>query len=637
MKSCSKFYLFSIFALLFSLFGSATAVNPVSADLPTGLTASDWKQIQALLTPTQQVYLKASNTGASDQFGYSVAVSGDTVVVGAYNEDSNATGVDGNGADNSASVSGAAYVFTRSGEVWSQQAYLKASNTEVGDQFGYSVAISGDTIVVGAWNEDSNATGVDGNGADNSASQSGAAYIFTRSGGVWSQQAYLKASNTEADDWFGSVAISGDTIVVGSYNEDSNSTGVNGNQGNNSAAESGAAYISSLIDAIPPTVASIIRANTNPTNAASVDFTVTFSEPVSGVDTTDFSLFTTSVTGASITNVSSGTTTYTVTVNTGSGNGTIHLDVLDDDTILDSASNPLNGGFTSGETYTLDHTLPTVNTFTATSPSTSLNIPITAFTASDNDSVAGYLITESSTAPSAGDSGWTGSAPTTYTVGSSGIYTLYPWAKDAAGNVSAVYGSPVNVTVTTTLTFKSTALHDGWILESSETSGNGGTMNATATVLYLGDNAQKKQYRSILSFTTSSLPDNAVITKVTLKLKRQGITGGGNPVSMFQGFMADVKKGMFGTAPLALADFKVNANKTVGPQSPALTSGWYSLNLTPAKAYVNKLATNSGLTQIHLRFKLDDNNNATANFLKLYSGNAGAANRPQLIIEYYVP
>ncbi len=284
-----------------------------------------------------------------------------------------------------------------------------------------------------------------------------------------------------------------------------------------------------------------------------------------------------------------------------------------------------------------DTTAPMVTAFTAASSSTSLNIPIMAFTTLDDVSVSGYLITTSSTPPSASDSGWTGSAPTTYTVGSSGIYTLYPWAKDAAGNVSAVYGSPVNVTVTTTLTFKSTALHDGWILESSETSGNGGTMNATATVLYLGDNAQKKQYRSILSFTTSSLPDNAVITKVTLKLKRQGITGGGNPVSMFQGFMADVKKGMFGTAPLALADFKVNANKTVGPQSPALTSGWYSLNLTPAKAYVNKLATNSGLTQIRLRFKLDDNNNATANFLKLYSGNSGAANRPQLIVEYYVP
>ncbi len=184
---------------------------------------------------------------------------------------------------------------------------------------------------------------------------------------------------------------------------------------------------------------------------------------------------------------------------------------------------------------------------------------------------------------------------------------------------------------------KSQAATDGWILESTETSGLGGTMNSAATTFNLGDNAVRKQYRSILSFNTASLPDNAVITKVTLKLKKQGITGGGNPVTMFQGFMVDIKKGAFGTAPLALTDFKATASKTVGPQSPALNAGWYNLNLTPAKAYINKLATGGGLTQIRLRFKLDDNNNAIANILKIYSGNAGAANRPQLVIEYYTP
>ena len=88
----------------------------------------------------------------------------------------------------------------RSGTTWSQQAYLKASNTEVGDGFGFSVAISGDTVVVGAHEEDSNATGVNGDQADNSAADSGAAYVFTRSGATWSQQAYLKASNTGAGD-----------------------------------------------------------------------------------------------------------------------------------------------------------------------------------------------------------------------------------------------------------------------------------------------------------------------------------------------------------------------------------------------------------------------------------------------------
>src|SRR5206468_3352783 len=141
---------------------------------------------------TPQAYLKASNTGPLDEFGYSVAVSGDTVVVGAPFEDSNATGVNGNQSNNSADDSGAAYVFVRSGTNWVQQAYLKASNTDPDDKFGSSVAASANTVVVGAPHESSNATGVDGDGSINSASHSGAAYVFVRSGTTWTQQAYLK-------------------------------------------------------------------------------------------------------------------------------------------------------------------------------------------------------------------------------------------------------------------------------------------------------------------------------------------------------------------------------------------------------------------------------------------------------------
>jgi hypothetical protein len=195
-------------------------------------------------TWSQQAYLKASNTDAGDFLGTSVAISGDTVVVGAYGEDSNATGVNGDQSDNSAPASGAAYVFTRSGSTWSQQAYLKASNTGTEDYFGASVAISGDTLLVGAFREGSNATGVNGDQTNDLAEYSGAAYVFTRSGSTWSQQAYLKASNAEEGDLFGiSVAISGDTVVVGAYGEDSNATGVNGEQTNNLAPFSGAAYV----------------------------------------------------------------------------------------------------------------------------------------------------------------------------------------------------------------------------------------------------------------------------------------------------------------------------------------------------------------------------------------------------------
>lgn len=195
------------------------------------------------LEVAQQAYLKASNPGARDTFS-SVAVFGDTLVVGAYEEDSNATGVNGPQRNNSARNSGAAYVFVRSGTNWVQQAYLKASNTGLNDQFGVSVAVSEDTIVVGAWLESSSSTGVNGIGEDNNAFESGAAYVFVRSGTNWTQQAYLKASNTEAHDVFGwSVAVSGDTIAVGAPGESSNASGVNGNQDNNAALGSGAVYV----------------------------------------------------------------------------------------------------------------------------------------------------------------------------------------------------------------------------------------------------------------------------------------------------------------------------------------------------------------------------------------------------------
>lgn len=179
---------------------------------------------------------------------------------------------------------------------------------------------------------------------------------------------------------------------------------------------------------------------------------------------------------------------------------------------------------------------------------------------------------------------------------------------------------------------------DGWVLETGENTNTGGTLNSAATTFNLGDDAAKRQYRSILSFNTgASLPDNAVITNVMLKVQQQAIVGGGNPVMAFQGFMADIKNGTFGAATLEVIDFQAAPSGSYGPFLPTLTSGLYSINLTIGKASINKLATNAGLTQIRLRFKLDDNNNAVANYLSLYSGNAPAANRPQLVITYITP
>jgi FG-GAP repeat protein len=197
-------------------------------------------------TWSQQAYIKASNPGQSDKFGYVVSLSqdGNTLAVSAYYEASAAKGINGDQNDNSIPQAGAVYVFTRTGNAWSQQAYIKASNTGEagvgdqlgdGDQFGFSISLSadGNTLAVGAIGEDSGATGINGNQNDNSQIGSGAVYVFTRSGTTWSQEAYVKASNTDAGDLFGySVGLSadGNTLAVAAYDEDGSSREINGVQ-----------------------------------------------------------------------------------------------------------------------------------------------------------------------------------------------------------------------------------------------------------------------------------------------------------------------------------------------------------------------------------------------------------------------
>ena len=169
-------------------------------------------------TWTEQQILRASNAQANDYFGWSVSVSGDSTIVGAYKED---------GATDTLSGSGAAYVFTRSAGTWTEQQILRASNAQSDDEFGHSVAIDGDTAIVGAPKED---------GATDTLAQSGAAYVFVRSGTTWTEQQILRASDAQADDLFGwSVAISGDTAIVGAYHEDGGAT--------DPKSDSGAAYV----------------------------------------------------------------------------------------------------------------------------------------------------------------------------------------------------------------------------------------------------------------------------------------------------------------------------------------------------------------------------------------------------------
>ncbi|HTG45701.1 MAG TPA: choice-of-anchor D domain-containing protein, partial [Verrucomicrobiae bacterium] len=200
-------------------------------------------------TWAQQAYLKAFNADAQDRFGATVAISGDTIVIGAPSEDSNGTGIGTfvEGANNDAADSGAAYIYIRQGTNWILQAYIKASNTGTLDHFGESVAVDGEKVVIGASGEDSNAVGVNGTGTNsNGFANSGAAYVFARTGNGWSQEAYLKAplSRQKVGYNFGrSVSIWENLIVIGAPGEASDALGVDGDQISERAPQSGAAYI----------------------------------------------------------------------------------------------------------------------------------------------------------------------------------------------------------------------------------------------------------------------------------------------------------------------------------------------------------------------------------------------------------
>ncbi len=216
--------------------------NPIPVVVTTPDGATQAKYVVTATTSPQVDYVKASNTRSGDNFGTAVAIDGDTLVVGAANESSGASGVGANQNDTSAPMAGAVYVYVRVGSTWTQQAYIKASNARASALFGRAVALSGDTLVVGAPGESSNATGINGNQADTSAPNKGAAYVFTRTGAVWKQTAYLKPSN--AGGYFGvTVALSGNTLVVGAPSEASNARGVNGDQTNSLTPYAGAAYV----------------------------------------------------------------------------------------------------------------------------------------------------------------------------------------------------------------------------------------------------------------------------------------------------------------------------------------------------------------------------------------------------------
>ena len=285
---------------------SATGVNSERSDIFAFGSGAAYVFVRSGDQWQQQAYLKASNTDEFDMFGGNLSLSadGNSLAVAAGGEDSLATGIDGDQSDNSADVVGAVYVFSRSDGQWQQQAYVKASNTgafyffgsavslnddgstlavgaadeNIGvgasgaayvfirsgelwqqeayikavvtgsDSFGSALSLSadGNTLAIGAQREDSSATGVDADQSDNSADNSGAVYLFERSEGLWQQQTYVKASNTDQSDNFGaavSLSADGNTLAVAAPGEDSSATGIDAEQSENSADSSGAVYV----------------------------------------------------------------------------------------------------------------------------------------------------------------------------------------------------------------------------------------------------------------------------------------------------------------------------------------------------------------------------------------------------------
>jgi len=190
-------------------------------------------------------------------------------------------------------------------------------------------------------------------------------------------------------------------------------------------------------------------------------------------------------------------------------------------------------------------------------------------------------------------------------------------------------------TPTVVVTFTSIAAQDGWILECSEFSGTGCTMNSTDITIRIGDDASNRQYRAVLSFDTSALPHNAVIKSAQVKIMQSGAVVGKNPFSALGSLWADIRQGFFGSAnSLQLGDFNAAASAVkVGAFNKTPVGGWYTDTLNAAGLLkVNK----TGLTQLRLYFATDDNNNHIADYMKFFSGNS-AANKPVLVIIYSVP
>lgn len=187
-----------------------------------------------------------------------------------------------------------------------------------------------------------------------------------------------------------------------------------------------------------------------------------------------------------------------------------------------------------------------------------------------------------------------------------------------------------------TRSFKSAGAYDGWVLETGDHSGLGGSRNAGAVTLRLGDDASKRQYISILSFNTSSLPDGAAAFSAVLKIKKAGLAGA-NPFGALGSIEADIRLGTFDLKTLQSSDFGAEADHeeiAVFPGAPS-SQRWYA---QPLEVAVLDHINTGGLTQFRLHFSLNHDEDDLAEYLKFYSGNhPNPSYRPVLLVRYNLP
>jgi hypothetical protein len=213
-----------------------------------------------------------------------------------------------------------------------------------------------------------------------------------------------------------------------------------------------------------------------------------------------------------------------------------------------------------------------------------------------------------------------------------------------SANANYTVGSPSSDTVTIadndtsgpiTVTLVSQGTNDGYVTESSETSGVGGANAVSGTgsaALRVGDTATDQQVKTILSFDTSSIPDGATITTVTVRMQR-GSTNGTSPFGTHGQCRVDIKSGTFGAVGLENTDFEAapsSANVAV-LSTPAANGDWASGSLSSTGlGFINK----TGTTQFRIYFATDDNDDSSRDDVGFFPGEAAAGTRPELIITY---